>query len=131
MGVGSIGGRGGGRGTKGAGKVGAKRKGGGSSKIESTASVEKTPNFATVEASHAPVGLSETSACSSERISSIAKALRSGEIASKADATRLLVSDILKERMNLEVKAIQSRIVDEIMDDPRLARTLELIWQKA
>jgi hypothetical protein len=128
MGVGSIGGRGGGgRG----GKVGAKRKGGGSSKIGRTASLEKTPNFATVEASHAAVGLSETLACSSERISSIARALRSGEIASKADATRLLVSDILKERMNLEVRAIQTRIVDEIMDDPRLARTLELIWQKA
>ncbi|MGI5861524.1 MAG: hypothetical protein ACOX6T_05640 [Myxococcales bacterium] len=65
-----------------------------------------------------------------EHASAVARALRSGEIATKAEAARRLVAEILKERMNMQSKALESRIAEQLEQDPRLAQTLERIWQR-
>jgi hypothetical protein len=57
--------------------------------------------------------------------------LRSGELATKSEATRRLVAGILKKRMNIQSKALEKHIAEKLTEDPRLAQTLERIWQKA
>lgn len=78
-------------------------------------------------------GTSEASAVSDPVLSQakdIALALKSGEIVTKGEAARKLVAGILKERMKLHSKALGTKIAEQIQDDPRLARTLERIWQR-
>ncbi len=126
MGVGSVkggGGRGGAKGPKGLGagpaKTGFVEKAGAAGKAESLVGVSGA-------AGSGEVGAPATV----EKASEIARALRSGEIATKADAARQLVGAILKERMNMQSKALTARIAEQLADDPRLAQTLERIWKK-
>jgi len=65
-----------------------------------------------------------------EEAKAIAKALKSGEIATRAEAAKKLVATILKERMAVQSKALEARIAEQLIDDPRLQQTLERIWQK-
>jgi hypothetical protein len=126
MSVGSIkggGGRGGPKGPKGAG--GASGKG----------SVGKAGSYGKADRSERLVG-STREADSAEgptvaqQASQIARALKSGEIASKHEAARQLVAAILKDKLDLKSKALTSRVAEQLQEDPHLAQTLERIWQK-
>jgi hypothetical protein len=57
--------------------------------------------------------------------------LRSGEIASRDEATRKLVADILREKVRLQSRHVTDRIAEYLKEDPRLGRTLERIWKQA
>jgi hypothetical protein len=128
MGVGSIrggGGRGGGvKGPRGAAGKGPAAKAGGATpgKVDRTESLVG-PSGA--------VGSGEVAVSSGvERASAVAQALRSGEIATKTEAARKLVAGILRERMKMQSKALEARIAEQLERDPRLAQTLERIWQR-
>jgi hypothetical protein len=60
----------------------------------------------------------------------IARQLRAGEIASKQEAARLLVAEVLKEKLRLKSKVLTKRIADQLQDDPRLSQVLERLWAK-
>ena len=62
--------------------------------------------------------------------SEIAKALKSGEIKTKAEAAQRLVAGILKGKMKMQSKALEAKIAEQLQEDPRLAQTLERIWQR-
>ncbi len=58
----------------------------------------------------------------------IAKALKAGEIASKAEAAQKLVAGILKERLRIGSKSLSRKIADHLQEDPRLSQTLDRLW---
>ena len=130
MGVGPIRGGGNRGGAKGAGKAGgaggkgAVGKAGGATfgKVDQTSGLVGASGL---------VGTSEVSGAGVvEQAKQIAKALKSGEISSKAEAAKKLVASILKERMAVQSKALEARIAEQLIEDPRLQQTLERIWQK-
>jgi hypothetical protein len=61
----------------------------------------------------------------------VARMLKSGQIKTKEEATRKLVGDILREKVNLKSKALASKIADQLADDPRLNQALERLWKRA
>lgn len=130
MGVGPIRGGGGRGGPKGTGKAGGPGGKGAVGKAGG-ATFGKTDATSGLVGASGLVGSSEvTGAAVVEHAKEIAKALKSGEIATKAEAARRLVADILKERMDIQSKALEARIAEQLIDDPRLQQTLERIWQK-
>ncbi len=127
MAVGSIkGGRGGAKGPKGAGGASGK---GGVGKAGSYGRADGTESLAgtTREAGSAesPSGLTVV-----QRASQIARALKSGEIASKQEAARQLVAAVLKDKLDLKSQTLVSRVAEQMQEDPHLAQILERIWQK-
>jgi hypothetical protein len=122
MGVGSIkggGGRGGPKGPGGPSGKGPVGKFGGVDRAESLVGASRSSGAAEVQGPSV-----------AERAASIAKALRSGEIATKQEAAQKLVAAILKDKLDLSSKALASRIAEQLQDDPRLSQTLERIWKK-
>jgi hypothetical protein len=125
MSVGGI--RGGGRGGKGS-KVGGK----GPSGKASGATFGKVDKSQGLVGASGAAGSSEVGALDpvSTQAMAIAKALKTGEIATKAEAAQKLVAGILKERLRLQSKSLSRKISDHLQDDPRLAQTLDRIWAK-
>lgn len=130
MSVGSIrggGGRGGPKGPKGAdGKAGTSKASAGTfGKVDKTASL--------VGASGA-AGSSEVGQVTGDVIvqhaAAVARALRSGEISTRQEATRKLVAAILKEKLKTNSKALESKIAEQIEEDPHLSATLDRIMQR-
>jgi hypothetical protein len=121
MSVGSIkggGGRGGPKGPKGSvGKAGSYGKADRSERL-----VGATREAGSAEGPSGPTV--------AQQASQIARALKSGEIASKHEAARQLVAAILKDKLDLKSKALTSRVAEQLQEDPHLAQTLERIWQK-
>ena len=62
-------------------------------------------------------------------IEDLVRQLRSGQIASKEEATRRLVADILRERIRMESRALTNRICDQLQSDPAIRRALERLWR--
>jgi hypothetical protein len=60
----------------------------------------------------------------------LARKLKNGEIATRAEATKQLVCDILEEKLRIESKALASTIADALLDDPRLKLALERLWSR-
>jgi hypothetical protein len=129
MAVGGIGG-GGGKGRAG--------RSNGASRAGSTPKTGRKTFSGTVETSK-PVESASPSAASSrlgaiDPISThaldLARKLRNGEIASPAEATKQLISDILEEKLRIESKALASTIADALLDDPRLKLALERLWSR-
>lgn len=60
----------------------------------------------------------------------IAKQLKNGEIKDRDEATKKLISDILREKLRMQSKALTTKIADALQDDPRLHQALERIWAK-
>ena len=120
MGVGSVkgGGRGGPKGAGGAGAKGPVGKAGSMGKAEQTESLSGPTR---------EVGSGEAVV---EQAAQLAKALKSGEIKTKQEAAQKLVAAILKEKVDVKSNALSTRIAEHLQDDPRLAQTLERIWQK-
>ena len=130
MGVGPIrggGSRGGPKTVKGAGKAGGK----GAVGKASGKSFGKADAVESLVGPSGAAGSAEVGAdLIVEQASEVARAVKTGEIATKAEAARRLVAGILKERMNMQSKALESRIAEQLEQDPRLAQTLERIWQR-
>ena len=57
--------------------------------------------------------------------------LQSGQLASREEATRKLVADILREKVRSRSKSLTKRITEELNNDPRLKQTLEHLWNHA
>lgn len=125
MSVGSIKGGGGRGGSRGAGGASGK---GGAGRAGSYGKVDRSERLA---AATREVGSGEVSGPAVLREAErIARALRSGEIASGELAARALVESILEGKLHSRSKALAARIADEIQGDPHLAQTLKRIWQK-
>lgn len=60
----------------------------------------------------------------------IAKQLKAGQIKTKEEATKKLVSEILKEKIRMQSKALTHKIAETLQDDPRLSQALERLWSK-
>jgi hypothetical protein len=130
MGVGAIGGggrRGGPKGPKGAGKAGGK----GPVGKASGGTFGKADGVSGLVGASGLVGSSEVGgAVVVEQARQIARALKSGEIATKAEAARRLVAGILKDKLSIQSKVLEGHIAEAIAEDPRLQQTLERIWQR-
>jgi len=131
MGIGPVrgGNRGGPKGPKGAGKAGGKGavgKAGG----KDPGKTDRTETLVGVSgaAGSGEVG-GVASASTLEKASEIAAMVRKGEVA-KADAAKMLVANILREQLKMQSKQLESRIAEQLEQDPRLAQTLERIWQR-
>jgi hypothetical protein len=61
----------------------------------------------------------------------IARQLKTGQIKSKEEATKKLVSDILRDKVRLQSKALTQKITDQLQNDPRINQALERLWSKA
>jgi hypothetical protein len=122
MGVGGIrgGGRSGGpKGPRGAGAAAGPKGKGFGPKVDATSSLVGASGL---------VGSDNVGRVVVEKAAEIARALRAGEIATKSEAARRLVAQILRERIHMQSKALEARIAEQIEDDPRLAQSLEKIW---
>jgi len=130
MGVGAIGGgsrRGGPKGPKGAGKAGGK----GAVGKASGGTFGKTDRTSGLVGASGLVGSSEVAGGAVvEQAKQIARALKSGEIATKTEAARRLVAGILKDKLHVQSKALEGHIAEALSEDPRLQQTLERIWQR-
>ncbi|MBL8917706.1 MAG: hypothetical protein JNJ54_02505 [Myxococcaceae bacterium] len=61
----------------------------------------------------------------------IARQMKAGQIKSRDEATKKLVSDILRDKVRTQSRQLTEKIVEQLKDDPRLAQTLERLWNKA
>ncbi|MBM4783475.1 MAG: hypothetical protein GQE15_37845 [Archangiaceae bacterium] len=61
----------------------------------------------------------------------IARQMKAGQIKSRDEATKKLVQDILRDKVHTQSKHLTEKIVAQLKDDPRLAQTLERLWNKA
>lgn len=61
----------------------------------------------------------------------LARQLKSGQLKSRDEATKKLVSDILREKVRLQSKKLTDKIVEQLKDDPRLNQTLDRLWDRA
>jgi hypothetical protein len=57
--------------------------------------------------------------------------LKSGQLKSRDEATRKLVADILREKVSSQSKQLADRIVEQLKDDPRVAKHIEHLWNAA
>ena len=65
------------------------------------------------------------------RAMDIARQLKAGQLQSREEATKKFVSEVLKEKLRMQSKALTSKIADALQDDPRLNQALERLWSKA
>jgi len=61
----------------------------------------------------------------------LVRQLKSGELKSRDEATKKLVADILREKVNTQSKKLTDKIFEQLKEDPRLTKTLERIWDRA
>ena len=132
-GVGRGGKKGGVGGARGGGASGTGKAGGVgfSKKVEATDPVESTSGAAGasgVAGSSGVSGASRVDALTKQALE-IARQLKSGMISSHDEATKKLVSDILKEKLRMQSKALTKRIADALQDDPRLNQKLARLWE--
>lgn len=127
MGVGPIRGGGRGGGPKDTGRAGGKAGAGKSP----GASSGKADRAGSLVGPSGAVGSSEVGGAGlADKAAEIARALRAGEVSTKAEAARRLVAEILEERLRTRSKVLGQRIAEQLEQDPRLAQTLERIWQR-
>lgn len=113
----------------GAGKAGAPAKAGGAGfagKVGRNEAVEKASGLVGASAG----GVAATDPVTVKALD-IARQLKAGQIKTKEEATRKLVSDILREKVRLQSAALTQKIADQLKDDPRLSQALERLWSKA
>lgn len=61
----------------------------------------------------------------------IARQMKAGQIKTRDEATKKLVQNILRDKVHTQSKHLADKIFDQLKDDPRLAQTLERLWNKA
>jgi hypothetical protein len=61
----------------------------------------------------------------------LVRQLRSGQLKSRDEATKKLVADILREKVNTQSKKLTDKVFEQLKDDPRLNQTLERLWNRA
>ncbi len=57
--------------------------------------------------------------------------LRSGELSSRDEATKKLVTDILRENVRTQSQKLADKIFEQLKEDPRLSQTLDRLWSNA
>lgn len=57
--------------------------------------------------------------------------LKTGQLKSRDEATRKLVSDILREKVRTQSKHLTDWIVNQLKDDPAKSRLLEQLWKRS
>lgn len=57
--------------------------------------------------------------------------LKTGQLKSRDEATKKLVADILREKVNTQSKKLTEKIFEQLKGDPRLNQTLERLWGRA
>jgi hypothetical protein len=57
--------------------------------------------------------------------------LKTGELKSRDEATRRLVSDILRQKVRTQSRHLTEWIVEQLQDDPGKSRLLEQLWKRA
>ena len=128
-GVRGPGGKGGPKGAKGPGGAGKSSFGG---KVSDTGPVGKSESLVGASglvAGGNVGGVGATDPVTAQALD-IARQLRSGQIASKDEAAKKLVADILREKLRMQSKALTRKIADALQDDPRLNQALERLWSK-
>ena len=123
MGVGGV--RGGGK-RGGAGGVGKAPRAGFDSRVDRAASTAGPSGTAGTSGAGA---LAPADALTSRALE-IARLLRAGQISTRDEATRRLVSDILKQKLRMQSKALTQRIADALEDDPAMNRRLGRLWRE-
>jgi hypothetical protein len=130
MSVGGVG-RGGGKGRAGGAKgasgkapVGGGSFGGKVDKTESLVGPSGLVGSSNVEAAKAADPIAS-------QAKAIAKQLKQGGFKSKEEATRQLVSEVLKEKLHMKSSTLSSKIAEALQEDPRLNQVLERLWSKA
>ena len=116
-------------GPKGAGPAGAAGKAAGAfgARVDKAESLVG-PSGAAGSAEAAPVQASDpVTAQALELI----QQLRTGQVKSRDEATRKLVSDILSKKVRTQSKHLTDWIVDQLKEDPAKSRLLEQLWKRA
>jgi hypothetical protein len=67
----------------------------------------------------------------SAQVADLARRLKSGELKSRDEATKKLVTDILRDRVRMQSKKLTDKVLEQMKDDPRLSQTLERLWNRA
>jgi hypothetical protein len=65
------------------------------------------------------------------QVMDLARRLKSGELKSRDEATKKLVTDILRDRVRMQSKRLTDKVLEKLKDDPRLHQTLERLWTRA
>ncbi len=65
------------------------------------------------------------------QVADLARRLKSGELKSRDEATKKLVTDILRDRVRMQSKKLTDKVLEQMKDDPRLNQTLERLWTRA
>jgi hypothetical protein len=92
-------------------------------KVNTSKSVETAPRAA---ASSGPGHADPVSAHAIELV----RKLKNGEIPTKHEAAKLLISEILEEKLRIRSRELASTIADALLDDPRLNKALDRLWSK-
>jgi len=61
----------------------------------------------------------------------LVRQLKSGELKSRDEATKKFIGDILKRKPRTSSKKLKEKVFEALADDPRLAKTLERMWDRA
>lgn len=61
----------------------------------------------------------------------LVRQLRTGQLKSRDEATKKLVADILREKVRTQSKKLTDKVFEQLKEDPRLAQTLERLWDRA
>ncbi|MGQ0507936.1 MAG: hypothetical protein ACT4TC_21750 [Myxococcaceae bacterium] len=133
MGVGPVGG--GGRGPKGPKGVGGGKgaagagKAGGAGKSSFGGKVDKAESLVGASGLVGSGNVGATDPVSASALE-IVRQLKSGEIKSRDEARKKLISTVLKEKLHMQSKLMTDRIADALQDDPHSSQVLERILSK-
>lgn len=61
----------------------------------------------------------------------LVRQLRTGQLASREEASKKLIADILREKVNNQSKKLTDRIFEQLKDDPRFSQMFDRLWNRA
>lgn len=76
------------------------------------------------------VGASAPADVMTSRVMEIVRAQIAGQIGTREEAMKKIVDEILQKKLRLKSKALTSKIVEQMQDDPELTQRLERLWSK-
>ncbi len=61
----------------------------------------------------------------------LVRQLRTGQLTSREEASKKLIADILREKVNNQSKKLTDKIFDQLKDDPRFSQMFDKLWNRA
>lgn len=61
----------------------------------------------------------------------LVRQLATGQLTSREEASRKLIADILREKVNNQSKKLTDRIFEQLKDDPRFSQMFDRLWNRA